>query len=81
MTFLVKKLTHRIRRRWKPAPFIAHRILLTGAAGKIGQPVGAELVRRGYWVRAMDRVAAPQIHPCRIGSRETSGISHCWMRP
>lgn len=52
-----------IQRRRKPAPFDARRILLTGAAGRIGQPVGAELVRRGYLVRAMDRAATPVNSP------------------
>jgi nucleoside-diphosphate-sugar epimerase len=58
MTSLLKKFSRPIRRRLNPAPFVARRILLTGAAGQIGQPVGAELVRRGYSVRAMDRVGA-----------------------
>jgi len=58
-----EKIIRSIRCRLRPVPFVAHRILLTGAAGKIGQPVGAELVRHGYWVRAIDCVAAPANSP------------------
>lgn len=34
-------------------------VLVTGSAGAIGQPVCAELLRRGHRVRGLDRVATP----------------------
>ncbi len=37
------------------------RVLVTGSAGAIGQPVCRELVRRGHQVRGFDRVTTPGI--------------------
>ena len=37
------------------------RVLVTGAAGAIGQPVCAELLRRGHQVRGLDRVSTPGV--------------------
>ena len=34
-------------------------VLVTGAAGAVGQPVCAELLRRGFTVRAFDRTPSP----------------------
>lgn len=36
-------------------------VLVTGSAGAIGQPVCAELSRRGHQVRALDRVSTPGV--------------------
>jgi uronate dehydrogenase len=37
------------------------RVLVTGSAGAIGQPVCAELSRRGHQVRGLDRVSTPNV--------------------
>lgn len=37
------------------------RVLVTGSAGAIGQPVCEELLRRGHQVRALDRVSTPGV--------------------
>jgi uronate dehydrogenase len=52
----------------------SYRVLVTGAAGAIGQPVCAELVRRGHHVRALDLVASPGIEDQRVGSIEDAEL-------
>lgn len=37
------------------------RVLVTGAAGAIGQPVCDELLRRGHQIRALDRMRTPGV--------------------
>jgi nucleoside-diphosphate-sugar epimerase len=37
------------------------RVLVTGSAGAIGQPVCAELLRRGHEVRGLDRLSTPNM--------------------
>src|SRR5262245_2863479 len=47
-----------------PARYLARRmarVLVTGSAGAIGQPVCDELLRRGHWVRGLDRVSTPGV--------------------
>lgn len=43
------------------------RVLVTGSAGAIGQPVCEELRRRGHWVRGLDRVLTPRCDECCVG--------------
>lgn len=42
------------------------KVLVTGSAGAIGQPVCAELLRRGHHVRALDRVGTPGVEDARV---------------
>jgi uronate dehydrogenase len=43
------------------------RVLVTGSAGAIGQPVCRELAARGHFVRGFDRVATPGVTEARVG--------------
>ncbi|HTV23238.1 MAG TPA: NAD(P)-dependent oxidoreductase [Polyangiaceae bacterium] len=42
------------------------RVLVTGSAGAIGQPVCAELLRRGHHVRGLDRVRTPGVDDAAV---------------
>ena len=43
------------------------RVLVTGSAGAVGQPVCAELVRRGHAVRGLDRRPTPWLDDAVVG--------------
>jgi nucleoside-diphosphate-sugar epimerase len=45
----------------------AHAVLVTGAAGRIGRAVSAELVARGHRVRGFDRVPSPALGDAVVG--------------
>lgn len=45
-------------------------VLVTGAAGAIGQPVCAELLARGHGVRGLDRVHTPGLDDVVVGELE-----------
>ena len=46
----------------------AHKVLVTGSAGRIGRAAVRELKQRGHFVRGFDLSADPHSHECVVGS-------------
>lgn len=48
-------------------------VLVTGSSGRIGRAAVAELVRRGHWVRGLDRAPVPYAEPTTAPSEFVEG--------